>query len=160
MGTSSSGTLSRRRINAYTIYIPYGTLTGFRQNLYGITMEASPYAAQGSWEAAINRLFNCTDAEVEAQLNQLYSKDCRVVSNGNKMSWDGLFEFIKYTRDATTVIEIKGQHWVRSGDMFAGKHQVTGQYKDGSHAVAETMIIGQVNRSGQAIWLEEVFRLV
>lgn len=92
----------------------------------------SPYFSHAAWLAAIDHLINGPEHDVKPTLERLYSKDCAVTANGNKMNLNLLVDYILSIRKMVDSAEIIGLCWLRDGRHFAEKHTVAGKYKDGS----------------------------
>jgi hypothetical protein len=116
----------------------------------------SAFSSKEALGTAIQSAFNSPDSELESRILNIYTKDAIITVNQNRMTLDEFFPYIKSIRSRTKSVDVKPHHFVRDGNMFAGRHTAYGHGKDGTETQADAMLMGELNEDGKAIWLEEI----
>ena len=118
------------------------------------------YANKEAWVAAVSKLFNGPESEIEDSILALYTADVTVTANGSSMKMADFIAYVQNIRNIAASVEIKSHVFLRDGNLFADKHTVIGTGHDGSKTQAENLVIGELNEEGKCFWIEEQSRLV
>jgi len=119
----------------------------------------SCYPNKEVWAAAILKVFNGPESEIEENVLKLYSRDVTVTANGTSMKFDGFLEYVKSIRAQATSVSVVPHYFLRDGNLFADKHTTIGTLHDGSKTRFESLLIGELNEEGKCFWIEEISRL-
>ena len=120
----------------------------------------NPYSNKEAWVAAVSKIFNGPESEMEDNIHALYAADVTVTANGSSMKMTELIAYIKNIRNMAPTVEITSHCFLRDGNFFADKHTVVGIGHDGSKTQVENLVVGELNEEGKCFWIEEQSRFV
>jgi hypothetical protein len=118
------------------------------------------YSNKEAWVAAVSKIFNGPESEIEDSILALYTTDVTVTANGSSMRMAELIAYVKNIRNLAPSVEIMSHYFLRDGNLFADKHTVIGTGHDGSKTQVENLVIGELNEQGKCFWIEEQSRFV
>jgi len=118
------------------------------------------YSNKEAWIAAVSKLFNGPESEIQDRILALYAPNVTATVNGSSMKMANLIAYVKNIRNIAVSVEITSHCFLRDGNFFADKHTVIGTGHDGSKTQAENLIIGELNEEGKCFWIEEQSRFV
>lgn len=118
------------------------------------------YSDKETWVAAVSKIFNGPESEIEASALALYTTDVTITANGSTMNMAGFITYVKNIRNIAPSVEITSHYFLRDGNLFADKHTVIGTGPDGSITQVENLVIGELNEEGRCFWIEEQSRFV
>lgn len=113
------------------------------------------YSSKETWVAAILKIFNGPESEIEESILALYTPDVALTVNGSSMKMADFKEMVKNIRGIAVSVDITSHYFLRDGNLFADKHTVIGTGHDESKTQVEVLVIGELNDEGKCIWIEE-----
>lgn len=103
--------------------------------------------------------FDCS-REVRSSIDRYFSPDYRQVTDGHSCDREAFIQHVVALRKTLSAGRIRVDSFLSSGRLFADRHQVSVNKRDGSQVEIEIYLFGELDSQGKILAVHELSRVI